>query len=114
MNPKRPASMSTARWALAFSSLVSPLVAQSPESISATGSAPRLNTIRRLCVEKFVGEESLVAAVREIAIASVFALKRFTVTERCDKSDAVLKGAVIESGDRRVRGEGDSVDFGVA
>jgi hypothetical protein len=75
---------------------------------------PRLASLQRICVDKFVGEEALVATVREIAMASLFSLKRFIVTEKCEKVDATLKGAVIERGEKRVRAEGESADFGVA
>jgi hypothetical protein len=75
---------------------------------------PRLALMKRICVDKFAGEESLVATVREIAIASLFSVKRFTVTENCEKVDATLKGAVIERAEKRVRAEGEATDFGVA
>jgi hypothetical protein len=74
----------------------------------------RLASLRRVCVDKIVGEESLVASVREIAIASLFSLKRFTVTEKCEKADAILRGAVIERAEKRVRAESEATDFGVA
>ena len=70
--------------------------------------------VKRICVEKFAGDEALVATVREMAIAGLFALKRFRVSEKCDKADATLKGAVLERGERRIRGEGEATDFGAA
>jgi len=115
MNPKKPASTSMASRLLLTTLIAVPLCgqatappAQQPESNL------RLSSIRRVCVDKFVGEEALVATVREIAIASLFSLKRFTVTEKCEKADATLKGAVIERAEKRVRAEGEAADFGVA
>jgi hypothetical protein len=73
-----------------------------------------LPAIKRICVDKIAGEESIVAAARELAIAGLFTSKRFTVTEKCVKADAILKGAVLERGEMRVRGEGEATDFGAA
>jgi hypothetical protein len=73
-----------------------------------------LTAIKRICVDKIAGEEAIVAAARELAIAGLFSAKRFTVTEKCDKADAILKGAVLERGEMRVRGEGEATDFGAA
>ena len=81
---------------------------------AASAQVPDLQKIRRVCVDTIAGDPALVAPAREIAIASVFSLKRFQVTENCAKADAVLKGAVIERHDKRVRGEGEAADFGVA
>jgi hypothetical protein len=56
----------------------------------------------------------MVSPVREIAIAALFGMKRFAVTENCAKADATMKGAVIERAGRRARREGEAADFGVA
>lgn len=76
--------------------------------------AIRLATIKRLCVDKITGEESAAGPARELAIAALFAAQRFTVTENCAKADAILRGAVMERGDKRVRAEGEAADFGAA
>jgi hypothetical protein len=73
-----------------------------------------LSMVRKICVDKIAGDEAIVAAAREFAIAGLFSARRFTVTERCEKADAVLKGAVIERSEKRVRAEGESTGFGVA
>ena len=70
--------------------------------------------LKVICVDRLAGDESLAATAQEIAIAGLFAAKRFTITESCENSDAVLKGAVLERGEKRVRGEGEATDFGVA
>ena len=73
-----------------------------------------LADIKRVCVDKIVGEEAVVAAARELAIAGLFSARRFVITEKCDKADVILKGAVLERGEMRVRGEGEATDFGAA
>lgn len=80
-------------------------------------SAPPSRTlaeIKRICVDRIVGEEAVVAAARELAIAGLFSARRFAITEKCDKADAILKGAVLERGELKVRGEGEATDFGAA
>ena len=108
--------MSTARAAsLVFLLLATAMTALSQSIPSAPGlHVAGLGAIKRICVEKISGEEPLAPAARELAIAGLFAAKRFVVTERCDKADAVLKGAVLERNEKRVRAEGEAADFGVA
>ncbi len=114
MSPKKPASTCTAS-AVWLSLLLAPAVCgQSAKTEARPPADNRLASIKRICVDRFVGEESLVATVRELAIASLVSLKRFTVTEKCEKADATLKGAVIERAESRVRAEAESVGFGVA
>lgn len=96
--------MSTARW-LVWLALPVCVCGQQ-------ATAPKLGEVRRVCVDRFVGEEALTGAVREIASASLFALKRFRVTDNCTRADAVLKGAVLERSTKRVRGEGETTGFG--
>lgn len=86
--------------------------AQTPEGPQPPN--PALATVKTICVETFAGDPSLVQAVKEIAIAALYGAKRFTISERCDKTDAVLKGAVIEKAGTRVRAEGEGAGFGVA
>ncbi|MFN0168655.1 MAG: hypothetical protein ACKV22_19700 [Bryobacteraceae bacterium] len=90
------------------------LPAQVADRAPVVSSHEGLRGIKRICVDRLVGEDSMVAPAREIAIAALFAAKRFTVTEKCEKADAVLKGAVLERGERRTRAEGESANFGVA
>jgi hypothetical protein len=105
--------MASRAWLVVL--LAVPLYGQAPAPPAPPADVnPRLASLRRVCVDKIVGEESLVASVREIAIASLFSLKRFTVTEKCEKADAVLRGAVIERAEKRVRAESETTDFGVA
>lgn len=73
---------------------------------------PSLSHVQRVCVDKFTGEDALIAPVREIAIAAMFGLKRFVITENCSRADATLKGAVLERTTERVRGEGETTGFG--
>lgn len=100
--------MYTGRWL--FGLLVgSTVVGQTP-------APPRtaLAHVQRVCVDKFTGEDVLTAPVREIAIAALFGLKRFAITENCARADATLKGAVLERATERVRGEGETTGFGTA
>lgn len=88
------------------------IIAAHPQVNTAPAGAVKLNDLRRLCVEKFAGEEPVAAPVREIAIAALFSLRQFSLTENCARADATLKGAVLERNTRRVRGEGESTGFG--
>ncbi len=74
----------------------------------------RLSMMKTLCVDAFAGDPRSAATVREMVFAGLFAGHTFTVTERCDKADAVLKGAILERATSRVRAEGEGTDFGVA
>jgi hypothetical protein len=101
--------------AAALSGAAIALVQAQQELAAPAGSpSPALARIRVLCVESIAGDQAGAAAVREIVIAGLFAAKRFVVTEKCDKADAVLKGALTERSSTRVRAEGESADFGVA
>lgn len=100
--------MSTGSWlaavvAVGFSQMA---VAQT----TATDSA--LSKVQRICVDKLGGAEPLAGAVREMAFAALFAAKRFTVVEKCEKAEATLKGAVIDSAERRERAESEGISFG--
>jgi len=99
--------------------LVAAALLMSPSSLAqeasdTAGSPVRLLGIKKLCVDKFVGEESLAAQAREMVIAGLFASNQFVLTENCEKADAMLKGAVFESKEQRVRAEGESMEFGKA
>lgn len=72
-----------------------------------------LLSAKKLCVETFVGAEVLAGQAREMAFASLFASKRFALTENCGKADVVMKGAVIQEGEQQVRSESESTNFGV-
>jgi hypothetical protein len=75
--------------------------------------SPRpLASLKRVCVERFAGDAEIGAQAREIAIASLFTAKAFAITEKCEKSDASLKGAVTRARAYRSRSEGDSTRFG--
>jgi len=95
--------------------LVAPLCSWAQEDAEGVPDTTRgLLAIKRLCVEKFAGEEPQAEQAREMAIASLFATKRFALTENCEKADAVLKGAVAEAKEQRVRAEGEGMEFGTA
>ena len=89
-------------------------VARAQESAGGESPLWKLTTIRTVCVESFAGEPPLADTAKEMAFAALFSGKRFTVTERCDKADAVLKGAVMQRSAIRVRAEGEGAGFGVA
>ncbi|MBI4466573.1 MAG: hypothetical protein HY656_03990 [Acidobacteria bacterium] len=93
---------------LLMSAPVSPQGASSQEADDYS----RLLGIKRLCVEKLAGDEA--GQAREMAFASLFAAKRFVLTENCEKADAVLKGSVSETREQRLRAEGEGVEFGRA
>lgn len=71
-----------------------------------------LQRIRKICVDRLAGSAPLAEVVREMAYAALFSAKRFTVIEKCEKAEATLKGAVLESGDRRTRAESEGIGFG--
>lgn len=119
-NLKRPASTSMGRrFAACLTIAAAMLIHLQGQAVPAPATTPlaevpALSTVRKMCVGTIAGDEAAVAAAREFAIAGLFSARRFTLTERCDKADAVLKGAVIERSEKRVRAEGESTDFGVA
>src|ERR1700694_1577418 len=112
MNRKRLGSMFMGRRLagnLAVSLLWVPVLAQ-----DGARPGPLLKSmagINRLCVEKFGGEESLATEAKGATIAAVFAMKRYIVTENCDKADAILKGSVSEKIAQRARGESEGMSF---
>jgi hypothetical protein len=73
-----------------------------------------LGSLRRLCVEGFVGLQPHAGQAREMAIAGLFESKRFRITENCEKADAIVKGSVTQAKEERSRAEAESTDFGVA
>jgi hypothetical protein len=82
-----------------------------PDSVPPSTS---LTKIRSICVDKLSGEANIAGVARELAISGIFSAKRFTVTEKCDNADAVLRGAVLERAEVRARGEGEGTSFGQA
>lgn len=92
--------------------IITATVATSPQGTAQP--SPALARVRTICVETFEGDPALTGTAKEIAIAGLFAAKKFTITERCDKADAVLKGAIMERSATRVRAEGEGAGFGVA
>ncbi len=62
-----------------------------------------LAAVKRVCVEKFSGDEAIVSAARELAIAGLFGAKRFIVTEKCSTADAILKGGSRSECGERLR-----------
>jgi len=97
--------------------LVSPLLSLLlvPLGIAYAQADPsRLLSVKRICVDKLVAEGATADAARELAIASLFASKRFAVTEKCEAADAVLKGAVVEKSGFKSQSEGEATSFGAA
>jgi hypothetical protein len=86
--------MFTGRVVLMSAAFSGVLFAQSP-----------LASIKRICVEKFSGDETKAAPARDIAIASLFEANRFTISEKCDKVDAILRGTVSEDKGQQERSE---------
>ena len=81
---------------------------------AAIDSSSDLLSIRRMCVEKFAGDEQSAAPAREATMAALFAFKKFKISDNCEKADAVLKGAVAEKTAVRTRAEGEGAGFGSA
>lgn len=67
----------------------------------------KLLQVRRICVQSF-GADALGLQVQEIIIARLYAAKRFSLTEDCDRADFVLKGSITErdTGSQRSESEG--------
>lgn len=103
--------MCTVRLALMALALAQVVSADEPNQAQPT----KIGDIKRLCVVPvFTGDEQSAGLARESAMAALFSLKRFTVTENCDNADAFLKGAVTERSGERTRAEGEGVGFGRA
>lgn len=114
MSPRKLESMSMVRLtisSLLLFGLFLCCVAQEPEEESR---AAALLSVKRICVEKISGDGTQGAQAQEMAFASLFASKRFVLTENCEKADAVIKGAVTETTDQRVRAEAEDIEFGKA
>lgn len=106
--------MSTASRVLAslvgaLFSILPGLAGQGPPG--SPGGAAGLLSLKRLCVEKFSGESTEGTRARELAIASLFASKRFSLHENCAKAEAILKGSVSLEREHRVRSESEGIDF---
>jgi hypothetical protein len=114
MNPRKRAN--TFMGSYAQCGLLLGLAACSYLSAQPIAVEPRkpLTAVHKICVGPIAGEESAVGVARELAISALFASKYFTVTERCEKADATLKGAAMERSENRVRAEGEAAGFGVA
>src|SRR4051812_16528341 len=70
-----------------------------------------LASVKRICAERFSGDESRAAQARDLAISSVFALNRFVITENCEKADAILRGSVTEDKGQKSRSEGEAASY---
>jgi hypothetical protein len=112
MSPKKRGSTFTVRLVVAMGMWAPADLAQDVGSAPTTSAT--LGKLTRVCVDQFSGDTALVSPVREIAIAALFGMKRFVVTENCAKADATMRGAVIERTGRRARSEGEAADFGAA
>jgi len=71
-----------------------------------------LTAVKRVCVDRFVGDADFGAQARDLAIASLYAAKSFSITEKCEKAAILLKGAVSRTRGYRSRSEGDGTRFG--
>lgn len=74
--------------------------------------ASPLARVESICVDTIAGVAPLAEAVREMAFAALYSAKRFTVLERCEKAQAKLKGAILESAEYRRRSESEGIGFG--
>jgi hypothetical protein len=72
---------------------------------------PRLAQVKRICVQRF-GEDAIGSQAQETIIAKLFESKRFTLTEKCDTADFLLKGFVTERTEVSSRSESEGVSFG--
>jgi hypothetical protein len=71
----------------------------------------RLLQLKRLCVDEFP-ESILDKQVREMVIAQLFESKRFTLTEKCERADARIKGTVTQQRSQVSRSESEGVSAG--
>lgn len=105
--------MCTAR----FFGLLAAILLLSSRAVAQSEAVPdfkELLLVKRVCVDKIAADDNADAVVREMLFAGLYAMKRFVVTENCDKAEAVVKGAVLERSENRVRGESEGTDFGKA
>jgi len=95
--------MSTARTLAALGLASSAIFAQSTNV--------QISSVKRICVEKFSGDEGKAAQARDLAIASLFDLNRFSISEKCDKADAILRGTVVEDKGQQARSESEGASI---
>lgn len=83
---------------------------QKPSSAVRTG--PEVNMqllqVKRICVHNF-GGDTLGFQVQEMIIAKLYAAKRFSLTEDCERADYVLKGSVTERDETTQQSESEGV-----
>ncbi len=78
-----------------------------------SGLDPRILQVKRICVEAF-GQDSLGIQVQEMVIAKLFASKRFSLTENCERADVILKGSITERNESKSGSESEGVGFGAS
>jgi len=73
----------------------------------------RLLQVRRMCVES-LGSDPLSRQVQAMLINALVESKRFTITEKCEKADAVLKGVATEESHQEAHSSSESTAVGNA
>jgi hypothetical protein len=86
--------------------------ASSREQLQAGRDSGNLLAVKRVCVAKLNGDERFAAQVQDMLISSLFMSKRFTVTDNCDRADAIFKGTAAENKERLSRLEDEGIGFG--
>src|SRR5690349_9378835 len=87
-------------------------MAAGQEQAKPAAAGQALSVVKRICIEKFGGDSEAAAQVRELAIAALFTSKAFLITEKCEKADATMHGAVTRGKGYRSRSEGEGIRFG--
>lgn len=78
---------------------------QPPAPASANGDTDGVATllkVRRICVEPF-GDDPLSRQAEAMLINALSESKRFTITEKCERADAILKGVSTEETHQEAR-----------
>jgi hypothetical protein len=86
--------------------------ASRPEKSAPDLDLKQLLAVKRVCVAKLNGDERFAVQVQDMLISSLFTSKRFTVTDNCDRADAIFKGTAAENRERLARLEDEGIGFG--
>ncbi len=102
-------------YALLLLLVAVPSRAQDSAPGNADDAAPdaRLAKVRRVCVESF-GPDVFGTQVQEMVIAKMFQAKRFSLTEKCEKADFILKGSITERSEYVTRSESEGFNAGAS
>jgi hypothetical protein len=89
----------------------SPKVTEARPVDSGSEIATRLLKIHRICVESF-GDDQISRQLNAMVINALSESKRFTITEKCEKADATLKGVSTQQAHQEAHSSSEETSVG--